>query len=478
MGELLHSAFIFITDFFKDSTPSKEIIIKRPKLKKRSFYRSMRIACAKQRFFRLFKKNNFFFLDLFLYFIKSFKYSLFNIFTNKKRIDYRLERTNHGFYFDFLENSTNEVFYIKNIIFVGWRYLWKALRFWFVSIFVFLFVFYYLSVIRIIPFNKIMFQWISLFMFFYWLLSGFVFFIKKYQFGKYTSVVQRFWRRSYIIFWLLEAFVFLVFFYFTANASAEPVYMFDQIQIFKTRLFSWRFFILKLLPLTFLIVIGYIYLLSVRWAVFSKNIIFLLTLTSVLTYVVWLEFYQFFHILNFYGSVFWVYDLDEHTWLLETEPRRCRILNHFTSILMILKFWHIVFIYGFWIFFLLRSYELKRVRYPLLSANLQNFIILYLFAWVSMYPWFKFYFRKLMDLPYYWFYINNHNYGFRVFGNDLRLIYYSITNDYLFNYSNIKFFNFKFFNFYYWTVYTADTSFNGYKNHHIKNEIIRSLSFI
>ena len=79
----------------------------------------MRIACAKQRFFKLFKKNNFFFLDLFLYSIKSFKYSLVNIFNNKKRINYRLERTNHGFYFDFLKTSADEVFYIKNIILVG-----------------------------------------------------------------------------------------------------------------------------------------------------------------------------------------------------------------------------------------------------------------------------------------------------------------------------------------------------------------------
>lgn len=123
-------------------------------------------------------------------------------------------------------------------------------------------------------------------MFSYWLLSGFVFFIKKYQFGKYTSSIQRFWRRSYIIFWLLEGCLFLVFFYFTVNASSEPIYMFDQIQIFKTRLFSWRSFMLKLLPITFLIVIGYIYLLSIRWVVFSKNIIFLLLLTAVLTYVV------------------------------------------------------------------------------------------------------------------------------------------------------------------------------------------------
>jgi hypothetical protein len=49
-----------------------------------------------------------------------------------------------------------------------------------------------LCIIRATPFNKSLFGWLALAMLFYWLISGFVFFIKKYQFGKYTSVIQRF----------------------------------------------------------------------------------------------------------------------------------------------------------------------------------------------------------------------------------------------------------------------------------------------
>lgn len=90
--------------------------------------------------------------------------------------------------------------------------------------------------------------------------------------------------------------------------------------------------------MTFLIVVGYLFLISLKWSVFSKNVVFLFILTVVLTYVVWLEFYQFFHILNYYGNLFWVYDVDEHLWSLETEPRHTRISNHYVSILMILKF--------------------------------------------------------------------------------------------------------------------------------------------
>jgi hypothetical protein len=359
----------------------------------------------------------------------------------------------------------------------AWAYIWKGVRYWALGLILGITVFYYLSVIRLLPVNKVLFEWVCILMFLYWLISGFVFFIKKYQFGKYTSVVQRFWRRSYILFWILEGYLFLIFFYLTVNASAESFYMYDQTQIYKTHLYSWRFFLLKLLPITFLIVIGYIYLLSLRSIVFSKNVLFLFLLTAVLTYVIWLEFYQFYHILHFYGNLFWVYDIDDHTWNLELEPRRTRIVNHYTTILMILKFWHIVFIYGFWVFFLLRVSELNRVRYPLLSANLQNFIVLYIFAWVSMYPWIKFYFRKFLDNPYYWFYLNNHQIGFRVFWNDLKLIFYSFTNFDFFNHYLKTTLLFKNFAFFYWQTYNADFHFDGYKKHFIRNQIVSALLY-
>ena len=123
LGEILFSLYLLITGSFKNVTVVKDVTAKTTRLKKKSLYRSMRIACAKQRFFKLFKYNNFFFLDLLLYFVKSFKYSIVNIFVTKKRINYRLEKTKQGFYFSFLNSSEKDNFYIKNIMLVGWKYL-------------------------------------------------------------------------------------------------------------------------------------------------------------------------------------------------------------------------------------------------------------------------------------------------------------------------------------------------------------------
>ena len=326
---------------------------------------------------------------------------------------------------------------------------------------------------RVLPFNKIIFAWIGVIMFSYWLISGFVFFIKKYQFGKYTSAIQRFWRRSYILFWLIEAATFSVFLFLTINASQESFYMFDQISFYKTHLYSWRFFLLKIFPIVILILATYFMLVSLKWNIFSKNVPFLIFITLNLTYIVWLEVYQFIHILNFYGNFNWIYDVDEHIWSLELEPRRTRIVNHYVMLLFILKFWHIVFIYGFWVFFVLRSLEIGRIRYPLLSANFQNFIILYIFAWVFMYPLFKFFFKNFLYSPYTWFYVNNRRIFFRVIFNDLKLIMYGLF-DYL-NYFKLNFLSKFDYNFIYWNLSNQINDFESFRKNILKNRIIKIL---
>lgn len=387
---------------------------------------------------------------------------------------FRVLNTNQGFYFNFLNlfNRRNFFFFLKNSFLAGLKSLWVAVRFWIFPLIACFGIVYTTLVLRLLPFNKIMFAWIAILMFSYWLLSGFVFFYKKYQFGKYTTSIQRFWRRSYILFWLLEGATFGVFLFLTINSSQESFYMFDQINIFKTHLYSWKFFFLKLFPIVILILLTYFLMISLKWNLFSKHSIWLLVLSLFLTYIVWLEFYQFYHVVNFYGNLNWVYDVDDHSWSLEQDPRRTRIVNHYINLMFILKFWHIVFIYGFWLFFVLRSLESKRIRYPLLSTNYQNFIILYIFAWVFMYPWFKFFFRRFLDSPYYWFYINNRELGSRILFGDFKLIYYGLIDKY-YNFFNLSFF--KNTSFYYWKFSDSSNMHEIFRKHIIKERILKSL---
>ena len=407
------------------------------------------------------------------------KYLVKNDNVNIFRSYFRVLSSKKGFYHNFnsFKNFKNFQIVLTSTFLSGFKFIWLGIRFWVAPLTVFFLVVYTTLVLRALPFNKVMLGWICVLMFVYWLISGFVFFFKKYQFGKYTTAVQRFWRRSYILFWMIEGGTFLVFLFFTFNSSQESFYMFDQISVFKTHLYSWKFFLLKIFPIIILIISSYLLLLSIKWNIFSKHSFLLLVLTFFLTYLVWLEFYQFYHVVNFYGNLNWIYDIDDHSWSLELEPRRTRIVNHYVMLLFMLKFWHIVFIYGFWIFFVLRCWETKRIRYPLLAANFQNFIILYIFAWVFMYPWFKFYFRKFLDIPYYWFYINNRKVFLRIFYNDFKVVYYGFEN--LFSNFYLNFLG-KFYHtpFYYWKTLDFGNNYEAYRKYVIRDRIICNLTNI
>lgn len=422
-----------------------------------------------------FKKREAFWVEIFLVRLLSFDFkSIYNDF-KVFRTNFRILATKHGFYFNFNIFKNKSIFaaFNKNFFLSGFKVIWKGLKLWIVLI-ILVIIMYCILVIKSLPFNKIFFSWISVIMFIYWLVSGFVFFFKKYKFGKYTSAIQRFWRRSYILFWLIEGSTFFCFFFFTLNASQESFFMFDQISFFKTHLFSWKLFFLKIFPIVVLILLTYLLMLSLKWNIFNKQGILLLLLTMLLTYIVWLEFYQFIHILNFYGNVNWIFDADEHFWFLEQEPRRTRMVNHYVMLLFVLKFWHIVFIYGFWIFFVLRSFEIKRIRYGILAANFQNFIILYIFAWVFMYPWFKFFLKNFLYSPYYWFYVNNRRLFLRVLFYDFKLIYLSFTD--FFYFFKLKFLNFFNSSFFYWNIGYRGNNYEQFFKDSLKARVIASMN--
>ena len=430
----------------------------------------------------LFLNNSFFFNFLNFIFFKIFfsSHKIQNYINNKNYFNYKLYQTNWEFYKTNKNNSKNlsSFFFSNSFSFIsGFKYFWSLIRFWVLGIVLFIFSFCYLTYIRLLPLNKLIFEWFLIVMFLYWLLSGFVFFFKKYQFSKFTSVIQRFWKRTYILFWLIESGVFVVYFYLTMNASEEPVYMYDQLKLYKTHFFSWRLFIIKLVPVVTLIIMGYYVQLSLKWSVFGKQNVFLLAITLLLIYVFWLEFYQFFHIINFYGNLNWIFDYDEFLWNLELEFRRTRLSNNYIAICLMAKFWHLVFIFVFWVFFILRINELKRVRYPLLAANVQNFIILYIMSWLYMYPWFKFVFRNFLDNSFYWFMTNNRTLAIRLFFNDLKIFINILIFDFINIFGESLLF-FKTTTFFYWIEASNATGFNNFKKHALKDYIISSFTSI
>lgn len=368
-------------------------------------------------------------------------------------------------------NKTNTGLYSYFNIYWGFVSFWKALKYWVFSLTFFLTSFYVLLVKRTGVLPQTLFFWVGVSMLLYWLLSGFVFFVKKYQFSRYTSVIQRFWRRTYILFWLIESCLLLVFFYLMVNSSQESFYMFDQGYFLKTHLFSWKIFIFKCTLVVALITYAYLFLLNLKWSTFNKNLLNLVVLTGLLIYLVWTEFYQIYWVSNFYANFSWLYDFEDSIWSLEWDARRTRIVNHYIMILFLLKFWHIVFIFACWVFFLLRANELETITYPLYSFNFQNFIILFLMMWLFMYPWFRLSFHWFSEIPYYWFYVDTHATFFKVLVNDLLVFFTSVYENllYRFNYS------FVISDFINWNVFDMQLDKGVFIKSTIKELVLKSL---
>lgn len=378
---------------------------------------------------------------------------------------FNVDAKNAGVY----EHKSN---YNYSNIYWGFISFWNALKIWIFSLTFFVTAFYVLLVKRTCVLPQTLFFWVGVSMLLYWLLSGFVFFVKKYQFSRYTSVIQRFWRRSYILFWLIESCLLLVFFYLMVNSSQESFYMFDQGYFLKTHLFSWKLFLFKCIIVVSLITYSYLFLLNLKWTTFNKNILGLALLTVLLLYLVWTEFYQIYWVSNFYANFAWLYDVEEAVWSLEFDNRRTRMVNHYIMVLFILKFWHIIFIFGCWVFFLLRSNELETITYPLYSFNFQNFIILFLMMWLFMFPWFRHTYNWIGEIPYYWFYVDTHISFYKVLVTDIYMFYSSVlsyiitwTTNYTYNITD-------FIN---WSLFDTNIDPNVFIKSTIKNEILKSL---
>lgn len=401
--------------------------------------------------------------------------------TGNKRLEGTLNQTTFYKNVVFNFNNKNSNTSMANNFLIGFRSVWLSLRFWIIPVYLGIFAFMYQSFLRSVSFNILTVKCIMLFGIFYWLFSGFVFFLKKYQYRYFTASLQRFWKRCYAIFWMLELFTLSVFLYFTMMASQEPFYMYDNAQIFKTHLFSWRYFMLKMFPVTLLIMLTYFVIMTTKWTTISKTDLFLTLITLLLVYISWLEFYQFFHVISYYGNFVWKINDDTSYWFLESELKRTRISNHFLTICLIAKFWHLVFALVFWMFFVLKSLEVGRVRYPLLVANYQNFIFVYILSWLYMFPWVKYACLKLMNTPYYWFFVNNKRNMMFFFVQDAFITANIVLNDIVYFVPNClgKLLNYQTSfetDFFYWHTSAQDTSYSQYRKNYVRDVFVRLIN--
>ncbi len=127
----------------------------------------------------------------------------------------------------------------------------------------FLYFFYTIFFFKI-QFLKQLSVWFVIGMLYFWLMSGFNFFLKRYQFGKFTSQIQRFWKRTNMCFWLIEGFLILLFFYYFLNSSQEPMYMYDYSSLNQEYLLSLHSISLNIILLSLVIYFMYFTMLRIN----------------------------------------------------------------------------------------------------------------------------------------------------------------------------------------------------------------------
>jgi len=91
-----------------------------------------------------------------------------------------------------------------------------------------------------------------------------------------------------------------------------------------------------------------------------------------------------------------------------------------------------------------------------------------------MYPWFKFVARKVLDVPYFWFFVNNRKLGVFLFFNDIKLYTWGVFD--LFNspfQNNNSFIKTPY---YYWHESSTSLLNTQFRKHNIRDLFIRSIN--
>lgn len=299
-----------------------------------------------------------------------------------------------------------------------------------VSFLLTIYLFYFYS----LQFAKQLIIWFIIFNIFFWLVSGFNFFIKNYKYGKFTSAIQRFWKRATMCFWVVEGFLFLLFYYYFINSSQEPIYFYDYASSTQDYLLNLTTGYQNLLLISLVIFLLYFLLFNISNWGFSQLIFLLIISSIIIFYIFFVESYQFYYLINQFAECTWVYIEETNSWKLNLDSPRLRVKNYYFSMCLIAKYWHFIFIFLSWVFFLVKSFESTKVSYNLLSFNIQNFIILYALNILTYSQWLKFLTHRFLECTYYWFYLTYNGKLSDYIYNELFIIFYSLIN-FDFNYT-------------------------------------------
>lgn len=241
---------------------------------------------------------------------------------------------------------------------------------------------------------------------FYWLINSFNFLYKKAQYTTYTRIIQRFWKRSLYLFWLIECYLFATYLFLTIITPQEVLYLMDSIWLYYSYTNNLKLYFTNIFNVIILILFFNIIILMHKYNIKFYFMYFIVLIQ--LLFILQDDFFQLYYINQYYTYIGWTFNKDSNVWNLEVNTLKIRTYIHYLYLLIFLKFWHTLFIVGFFLFYENIFSQTNLISFNILSANLQNFYFLLFFAFILKIVLWKHYFNYLYEYVYYWFYINYH----------------------------------------------------------------------
>jgi len=173
---------------------------------------------------------------------------------------------------------------------------------------------------------------------------------------------------------------------------------------------------INVIVLSLVIYFMYFTLLRINSNSWTQLNVYLALISVFIFFSFFIETYQFYYLLSTFNERLWVFNEEENMWGIDTDNPILRTKHQYLFVCLIAKYWHFLFIFISWVFFLIKSFERRKVTYVLFGANLQNMILLYALNFACYLQWFKWIYRRFFDLPYTWFFTNIDNkFFFRLF---------------------------------------------------------------
>ena len=251
----------------------------------------------------------------------------------------------------------------------------------------------------------------------YLVLNLFFYFSNIYRFGTYTSSIQRFWKRTFMLFWIIEGFLFLIFIYLYLIAPQEVRFFVDSVKQGDAYIFCEKSLFRNTI---FYLVLCYTFYLVLYWKKYNININVCLI-------------FQFFIYLVLYFDELWYfictlinYSQKKNTniflWnnqysfnnlatlntvdLLDNFIINKRTENYFIGLICFLKYWHVVLILIGYVFLLYNKFTKKQISFCLISSNFQNTLYLYVFSLTQFIMYIKYLYIYNFTFCYFWFWEN------------------------------------------------------------------------